>query len=67
MYINVLVPLLGYVVSGHNSAYRYLAQTIESFPYGDRFCKILKQMGFVNVQSKILMGGVATVYWADKK
>ena len=67
IYINFFVPLLGYLVSGHNSAYRYLAQTIESFPYGDRFCKILKQMGFVNVQSKILMGGVATVYWADKK
>ncbi len=65
-YINVLVPVIGYIFSGHNSAYRYLAQTIESFPYGDRFCKILKQMGFVNVQSKPLMGGVATVYWADK-
>ena len=66
-YINLFVPLLGYLVSGHNSAYRYLAQTIETFPYGDRFCRILKQMGFVNVQSKTLMGGVATVYWADKK
>ena len=65
-YINLFVPLLGYMVSGHNSAYRYLAQTIETFPYGEQFCKILKQMGFVNIQSKTLMGGVATVYWADK-
>ncbi len=67
LYINIFVPLLGYMVSGHNSAYRYLAQTIETFPYGDRFCRILKQMGFKNVQSKTLMGGVATVYWADKE
>ncbi len=66
-YINIFVPIVGYIFSGHNSAYRYLAQTIETFPYGDRFCRILKQMGFVNVQSKTLMGGVATVYWADKE
>lgn len=66
VYLNAIVPLIGFSLSGHSSAYRYLAQTIESFPYGDRFCKILKQMGFVHVQSKALMGGAATVYWADK-
>ena len=66
VYINAIVPLVGFLLSGHSSAYRYLAQTIESFPYGERFCKILKQMGFVNVQSKALMFGTATVYWADK-
>ena len=65
-YINAIVPLVGFLLSGHSSAYRYLAQTIESFPYGERFCKILRQMGFVNVQSKTLMGGAATLYWADK-
>ncbi len=66
VYINSIVPLIGLLLSGHTGAYRYLAQTIESFPYGDRFCKILKQMGFVNVRLKTLMGGTATVYWADK-
>lgn len=65
-YINAVVPFLGYLFSGHDRAYRYLAQTIESFPYGERFCKILKQMGFKNIQSKPLMGGAATLYWADK-
>ena len=66
VYLNAVVPLIGFSLSGHSSAYRYLARTIESFPYGDRFRKILKQMGFVNIQSKALMGGAATVYWADK-
>jgi demethylmenaquinone methyltransferase / 2-methoxy-6-polyprenyl-1,4-benzoquinol methylase len=66
LYINIIVPIVGLVFSGHTSAYRYLAQTIESFPYGDRFCNILKQMGFTNVRSKSFMGGAATLYWADK-
>ncbi len=66
VYLNIIVPTVGFVFSGHTSAYRYLAQTIETFPYGERFCKILRQMGFVNIQSKALMGGTATVYWAEK-
>ena len=65
-YINVIVPIVGFIFSGHTSAYRYLAQTIETFPYGERFCKILKQMGFVQVSCKPLMGGTATVYWGQK-
>ncbi len=66
IYLNILVPFVGYIFSGHTSAYRYLAQTIETFPYGERFCKILRQMGFVNIQSKTFMGGTATLYWAKK-
>jgi demethylmenaquinone methyltransferase/2-methoxy-6-polyprenyl-1,4-benzoquinol methylase len=66
IYINVFVPMIGLIFSGHTAAYRYLAQTIETFPYGDRFCRILKQMGFVNIQSKTFMGGTATLYWAKK-
>ena len=67
VYLNAVVPLVGFLFSGHNSAHRYLAQTVESFPYGIRFCKILRQMGFMNIHSKSLMGGAATVYWADKQ
>jgi demethylmenaquinone methyltransferase/2-methoxy-6-polyprenyl-1,4-benzoquinol methylase len=66
VYIHGLLPVIGYVFSGHDKAYRYLAQTMETFPYGDRFCKILKQMGFINVRSRTFMGGAATLYWAEK-
>lgn len=66
VYLNAIVPLMGFLLSGHGGAYRYLAQTIETFPYGDRFCKILRQMGFKNIQCAPLMLGAATLYWADK-
>ena len=65
-YLQVVVPLVGALLSGNFKAYRYLTRTIQTFPYGERFCKILKQMGFVNIQSHPLMGGLATIYVAQK-
>ena len=65
-YLQTVVPLVGFVFSGNFQAYTYLNQTIQTFPYGDRFCKILKQMGFVNVEAYPLMGGAATIYVAHK-
>lgn len=66
-YLRCIVPVVGFIFSGHYKPYRYLNQTIESFPYGDRFCKILKQFGFLQIQSHPLMGGTATIYVAEKK
>ena len=66
IYLRLFVPVLGFLFSGNYRAYKYLNQTIEQFPYGDRFCKILKQMGFKNIQAHPLLGGVATIYAAEK-
>ena len=65
-YLNVIVPVVGFIFSGHFKAYQYLNQTVRSFPYGDQFCRILKQFGFHNIHAYPLMGGVATIYAADK-
>ena len=66
IYLRVFVPLIGFIFSGNYRAYKYLNQTIEQFPYGDRFCKILKQMGFKNIAAHPLLGGVATIYVGEK-
>ena len=66
LYLQTIVPLVGFVFSGNFKAYTYLNQTIQTFPYGERFCKILKQMGFVDTKSYPLMGGAATIYVAQK-
>ena len=66
LYLQTVVPLVGFLFSGNFKAYTYLNQTIQTFPYGDRFCKILKQMGFVDIQAHPLMGGAATIYVAQK-
>ena len=66
LYLHTIVPLMGLLFSGNIKAYRYLTQTIQSFPYGERFCKILKQFGFINIGDHLLMGGAATIYVAEK-
>lgn len=66
LYLQTVVPLVGFLFSGNFKAYTYLNQTIQTFPYGDRFCKILKQMGFVDIEPHPLMGGAATIYVAHK-
>ncbi len=66
VYMNSIVPAVGFLFSGNWSAYQYLNKTVASFPYGERFCKILRQFGFSNIQAYPLMGGVATIYVGEK-
>jgi len=65
-YLRYIIPLIGALFSGHYRAYRYLNQTIESFPYGQHFCQRMVNAGFKNVKAHPLLFGVATIYSGDK-
>lgn len=65
-YLRSIVPFIGVIFSGHYKAYRYLNQTIESFPYGDNFCVLMREAGFQNVKTNPLLFGVASIYQGDK-
>lgn len=65
-YLRKLVPVLGGLLSGNFAAYRYLNQTVETFPSGREFCSLLKQAGFQETTAHSLMGGVASVYVGEK-
>jgi len=65
-YLRHLVPLIGAAFSKNYQAYKYLNQTIETFPYGEDFCVLLKKAGFINVKAFPLLFGIATIYCGDK-
>ena len=65
-YLRFGVPVIGFIFSGHYKAYKYLNQTIENFPYGKDFCRLMEQEGFKNVAAHQLLWGVATIYVGDK-
>ncbi len=65
-YLRTLVPAIGGILSGHPQAYRYLSQTIETFPYGDDFCALMGLCGFRNAKAYPLAGGIATIYVGEK-
>lgn len=65
-YLRHVLPLVGGLLSGDLKAYRYLNVTIESFPYGEAFCRLLREAGFVEVRANPLTLGVATIYQGDR-
>ena len=66
-YLRRILPKLGAAISGDGSAYRYLNETIETFPHGLLFCDLMRKVGFEDVDHKRLSFGVATIYWGDRK
>ena len=66
LYLRNIVPIIGWLVSGDKYAYRYLNETIEDFPYGEAFCKIMENAGFSNISFTPLTFGIATIYQGEK-
>lgn len=66
-YLRHLLPRIGALVSGDREAYRYLDETIEAFPYGEAFCKLMRQTGFDKIEAIPLSFGVATLYRGCKE
>ena len=65
-YLRHILPRVGAWVSGAPLAYRYLNETIETFPYGEVFCNLLRAEGFTAVEAHPLTFGVAMIYRGDK-
>ncbi|MGE5341428.1 MAG: bifunctional demethylmenaquinone methyltransferase/2-methoxy-6-polyprenyl-1,4-benzoquinol methylase UbiE [Candidatus Omnitrophota bacterium] len=65
-YLRHLIPLIGRLVSGEPTAYRYLNQTIETFPYGEKFCQWLQQADYRHIAFTPLTLGLVTLYQGEK-
>jgi demethylmenaquinone methyltransferase / 2-methoxy-6-polyprenyl-1,4-benzoquinol methylase len=65
-YIRKILPRIGRLLSKHETAYSYLNETIETFPYGEAFCTLLKNAGFAKITFIPLTFGIATLYVAEK-
>jgi demethylmenaquinone methyltransferase/2-methoxy-6-polyprenyl-1,4-benzoquinol methylase len=65
-YLRHVLPRIGALISGDSYAYRYLNETIETFPAGADFCACMEKAGFINTAAHPATFGIATVYKADK-
>lgn len=65
-YLRHLLPWIGGILSNHQQAYRYLNQTIETFPQNQAFCALLETAGFLDCQIDPLLKGAATIYSGKK-
>jgi len=66
IYFRYILPGLGSIVSGNQSAYTYLPESVGEFPAGESFLKILEKVGFKNGQCIPLTFGIASIYIAVK-
>jgi demethylmenaquinone methyltransferase/2-methoxy-6-polyprenyl-1,4-benzoquinol methylase len=65
-YLRNILPHFGSLLSGDSYAYRYLNETIETFPYGAAFCDLMIKAGFTQVNHYPLTFGIATIYCGEK-
>jgi len=65
-YFHNILPIIGQVFSKNRSAYRYLPDSVSSFPEEEEFVKIIKRVGFVDVTYRNLSFGIVTVYMGTK-
>jgi len=65
-YSKRILPTIGKIVSKDQSAYSYLPESVDAFPYGSAFLSRLQDCGFKNSQAEQLTFGVASMYTAEK-
>ncbi len=61
-----IIPFFGKRISKDEKAYAYLPESIAAFPEGKDFTDILIKLGYQNVGSKLVSGGIATIYFGTK-
>jgi demethylmenaquinone methyltransferase/2-methoxy-6-polyprenyl-1,4-benzoquinol methylase len=66
LYFRHVLPRAGGLVSGDMAAYRYLNQTVETFPYGGTFLELMGRAGFREMKALPYTFGIATLYIGDK-
>jgi len=66
LYTSKILPWIGSAFSKDKSAYSYLSESANAFPYGEAFNNILKKNGFIKVEDNPQTFGVATIYTATK-
>jgi demethylmenaquinone methyltransferase/2-methoxy-6-polyprenyl-1,4-benzoquinol methylase len=57
-----VLPLLGRTVAGDEASYRYLAESIRTFPDQEALADMLRSAGFARVAVRNLSGGIAAIH-----
>lgn len=65
-YFKFILPKIGRIVSSDKTAYTYLPESVEAFPDGEDFLRILRDVGFKQTQCKSLTFGISSIYTGIK-
>lgn len=65
-YSKNIIPILGKSISKDSNAYSYLPESVAAFPEGKNFENILAKVGYKDISSTLVSGGIATIYAGTK-
>jgi demethylmenaquinone methyltransferase/2-methoxy-6-polyprenyl-1,4-benzoquinol methylase len=65
-YFKNVLPLIGKLISKDQSAYTYLPESVQAFPDGEAFLRVMQQVGYTQTQCKTLTFGISSIYWGKK-
>jgi demethylmenaquinone methyltransferase/2-methoxy-6-polyprenyl-1,4-benzoquinol methylase len=65
-YFHRVMPAVGRSVSKDSAAYTYLPRSVDAFPEGPDFVRILERCGAREAKATPLTGGIATLYTARR-
>jgi len=66
LYMRMVAPQVCKMLSSNREAYKYLSESVQAFPEGDAFVKILDQNGYTQTRRRPLTMGICTVYTGAK-
>ncbi len=66
LYFHHVLPLIGGIISGNYSAYRYLPKSVANFPDEDELARRMQRAGFHSVGWRTLSFGIAAIHWGEK-
>jgi demethylmenaquinone methyltransferase / 2-methoxy-6-polyprenyl-1,4-benzoquinol methylase len=66
LYLRLVAPRIGKMVSSSREAYQYLNDSVKAFPEGGDFIGILNKNGYTHTRLKRLSLGICTIYTGEK-
>ncbi len=67
LYFNLILPILGWLISGDREAYSYLPRSVARFPKPSQFAREILKSGFESVLMEPYTFGICYCYKAVKK
>ena len=67
LYMKLVAPGIGKLVSKNAEAYTYLSASVKAFPEGNDFLNILNKTGYSDTTLKTLSLGICTIYCGRKE
>jgi demethylmenaquinone methyltransferase / 2-methoxy-6-polyprenyl-1,4-benzoquinol methylase len=66
LYLRLIAPGVGRMLSSSREAYQYLNDSVRAFPEGEDFVRILDKAGYINTRFRRLSLGICSIYVGEK-